>query len=170
MNRFIKDLAGGLVVILVAGVIGILVNTVRGDSVPLLQKIKSVSTAQHGDPADPSSVPEESITAERVKDIIDIGEAFIIDARPATDYDAGHIPTAINVPYDRLPDYIDELTSLIDVDAEVVCYCTGPNCDFSDQVATELKFLGYTRVVVFTGGWEHWQAAGYEVEQTEADG
>jgi rhodanese-related sulfurtransferase len=169
MKRFVRDLAGGLVVIVAAGVIGILVNTVRGDSIPLIQKIKPVSTAQHGVPADPSSVPEESITAERVKNLISIGDVFIIDARPAADYDAGHIPTAINVPYDRLPDYIDDLTSLIGVDAEVICYCTGPSCDFSDQIATELKFLGYTRVVVFTGGWEHWEAAGFEVEITEED-
>ena len=91
-----------------------------------------------------------------------------VDARSAAEYDTGHIPGAINVPIDRLSDYLNELTSMIDVDAEVVCYCNGPSCDFSDQLATELKFLGYTRVMVFTGGWEHWEAAGYEIESTGA--
>ena len=173
MNRFVKDLAGGLVVIVAAGVVGILVNTVRGDSVPLIQNIKPVSTAHNGaagtdDPAGLSSVVEESIAVGQVKDLIDVGEVFIIDARSAAEYDTGHIPGAINIPIDRLPDYLDELTSMIDVDAEVVCYCNGPSCDFSDQLATELKFMGYTRVVVFTGGWEHWEAAGYEIENTGA--
>jgi rhodanese-related sulfurtransferase len=104
-----------------------------------------------------------------VKNLIDAGEVYIIDARPVSDYEKGHIPTAINIPYNKLPDYIDEVTSLIDVNDGVLCYCTGPDCDFSHQVATELGFLGYTKVAVFTGGWEHWEAAGFEVETGETD-
>jgi rhodanese-related sulfurtransferase len=173
MKRFIRDLAGGFVIIVAAGLIGILVNTVRGDAVPLIQNVTPVSTARHNNGADgPAAVAgqaEGSVNLERVRELYNAGHAFILDARPASDYDKGHIPGAINVPYDRLAEHLGDVMALIPPDAVVVCYCTGPACDFSDQVATELRILGYTRVFVFTGGWEYWTEAGYEVGTTGTD-
>jgi rhodanese-related sulfurtransferase len=66
-----------------------------------------------------------------------------------------------------LHEYYAELTATVPPDAKVVCYCWSPTCDFSDQLATELKIMGYTDVVVFTGGWEAWQDAGHPVEGSE---
>jgi rhodanese-related sulfurtransferase len=171
MNQFVKDLAGGIVIILAAGVIGIVVNTVRGDSVPLIQHVPPAATAgENGGGAAPGSETSvETIDAAYVMGLVDAGDAFIIDARPAADYNKGHIPGSINIPYDQMADYVEEVTSLMAFDARIVCYCNGPDCDFSDQVATELRFLGYTDVGVFVGGWEHWEQAGYEVEITETD-
>lgn len=171
MNRFIRDLAGGLVIVLVAGITGIIVNTVRGDSVSLIQKVPPAPKFDRdgADPAAGSNAPSGEIDAAYVLELVEAGEAFIIDARPAADYKKGHIPGAINVPYDQMADYVATVMTLMAYDAQIVCYCNGPDCDFSDQVATELGILGYTNVTVFTGGWEHWEAAGYEIERTEPE-
>jgi rhodanese-related sulfurtransferase len=171
MNQFVKDLAGGIVIILAAGVIGIVVNTVRGDSVPLIQNVPPVATAGQngGDAAVGFENPGETIDAAYVMGLVEAGDAFIIDARPVSDYEAGHIPGAINIPYDQMADHVEEVTSLMAFDARIVCYCNGPDCDFSDQVASELRFLGYSNVGIFVGGWEHWKQAGYQVETTEMD-
>jgi rhodanese-related sulfurtransferase len=182
VKRFARDLAGGLVIIAAAAAIGILHNAVRGASVPLIQDVERVSTVQRVEgenetnPAGsvevgaPSDLPEGAVTAEQVKAMMDEGNAYVIDARAPSVYAEGHIAGAINIPYDRLPEYYDQLTSEVPTDATIICYCWSPTCDFSDQLATELKIMGYSHVVVFLGGWEHWQQAGYATEGTKTEG
>jgi rhodanese-related sulfurtransferase len=169
------------VIVATAAVIGVLHNAVRGGSVPLIQDVERVSTVQHGNGGDgpeqtgeinigqPLELPEGAVTVEQVKAMIDNGSAYIIDARAPGPFAEGHIAGAINIPYDRLPEYYDRLTAEVPTDATVVCYCWSPTCDFSDQLATELKIMGYTEVVVFLGGWEHWQQAGYPAEGTKIE-
>jgi rhodanese-related sulfurtransferase len=124
-----------------------------------------VATVQHGTAPDTTAaVAEGAVSLAEMKRIFDTGTAYIIDARDPYEYDEGHIPGAINVPYDRLPEYLDMLSGEVPMDGEVIVYCRGPDCDFSDTLATELKILGYQNVRVFTGGWEQWNGAGYPVE------
>ena len=183
MNKFIRDIVGGIVIIALATLVGVLHNAVRSQSMPLIQHVNSVSTARDGaDPtqsshggaeaATPSQtgIPEGSVTVGQVKAMMDSGDVYIIDARLPEAFDDGHIPGAINIPYDRLPEYYDGLTELVPTDVTVICYCWSPTCDFSDQLATELKILGYTDVVVFTGGMEDWQNAGYKSESADNEG
>jgi rhodanese-related sulfurtransferase len=180
MKQLFADMAGGIAIIAVAAVIGVAYNAVRADSVPLIQRVQAVSTVSHDRPATatdgdeggtistpPASapLPEDAVSIDDVKAAVDAGTAVIIDARAQSVFAEGHIPTAINIPYDHLPEYYDMLLETVPLDARVICYCWGPSCDFSDQLATELRIIGYLDVVVFTGGWEHWQAAGYPVEK-----
>lgn len=168
MKSFISDIFGGIGIMVVATLLGVTVNAVRPGGIPLVQSGAPVATAQHGAGADSAAadttVAEGAVSLAEMKRIYDAGTAYIIDARDPAEYDEGHIPGAINVPYDRLPEYLDMLSSEVPMDGEVIIYCRGPGCDFSDQLATELKILGYQNVRVFTGGWEHWTAAGYPVD------
>ncbi len=191
MKTFIHNLAGGLVIMVVAAVVGVIHNSVRGSSMPLIQKVEAISTAVRGsggdnaavfdNPTGPAAapaaqgetasttVPEGSVTMEELRTMMEAGTVIIIDARAVDVYAEGHIAGAVNVPFDRLPEYYERLTELASPDAAIVCYCFGPTCDFSDQLATELKIMGYTNVRVFTGGWEYWQKAGYPAEGTKVD-
>jgi rhodanese-related sulfurtransferase len=192
VKPFLRNLAGGLLIMVVAAVLGIIHNSVRGSSIPLIQKVGAVSTVGQsvgedeasgalddttGPAAAPTTqgevggvaVPEGSVTMEELRKMMEEGAVTVIDARAADVYAEGHIAGAINIPYDRLPEYYERLTELGPVDAAIVCYCFGPSCDFSDQLATELRIMGYTNVRVFTGGWEYWQKAGYPVERTKVD-
>ncbi len=164
MRSFFSEILGGIGIMFVALLIGVMVNAFRPGGIPLIQKGAPVSTVQHGAEPDSTTAPTGAVSLAEMKRIFDTGTAYIIDARDPWEYDQGHIPGAINIPYDRLPEYLDMLSSEVPMDGEVIVYCRGPECDFSDQLATELKILGYQNVRVFTGGWEQWTAAGYPVE------
>ncbi|HEX2742351.1 MAG TPA: rhodanese-like domain-containing protein, partial [Rubrobacter sp.] len=48
-------------------------------------------------------------------------------------------------------------------DKEVVAYCRGPYCVFSDEVVRALSARGY-RASRLADGFPEWRAAGYPVE------
>ena len=170
MRNVVSEILGGVGVMVVATLLGIVVNTVRPNGVALIQSGAPVETAQHVDHADSmatdttSTVAAGAISLAEMKRAFDEGTAIILDARDAAEYQQGHIPGAINIPYDRIPEYFDVLQSQVPMDARVICYCRSLTCDFSDQLATELKVIGYKNVSVFSGGWEQWTTAGYPIE------
>jgi rhodanese-related sulfurtransferase len=48
---------------------------------------------------------------------------LVLDVRTPAEYDAGHVPHAINVPHDQLAGRLDELA--IETDRPIVVYCKG---------------------------------------------
>jgi rhodanese-related sulfurtransferase len=175
------DFAGGVIIIVVGAIIGIAQNSVRSNPIKLIQDTRPVSTANHGGQADADTgsgsvtgnpaggqeggageladaLPEGAISVEETRRLYDEGVAVFIDARSPEGYAEGHIPGAINIPYDRLPQYLETLQSQVLRTDRIVCYCWSPTCDFSDQLATELQIMGYENIDVFTGGWEEWTA------------
>ncbi len=170
MRNVFSEILGGVGILVVATLLGIVVNAVRPNGVALIQSGAPVSTAQHGNSADSAAadttdaLSEGAISLAEMKRLFDEGSIGILDARDATEYEQGHIPGAINIPYDRIPEYFDVLQSQVPMDAHVVCYCRSLTCDFSDQLATELKIMGYQNVSVFSGGWDQWTTAGYPIE------
>jgi rhodanese-related sulfurtransferase len=167
MNSFLKDLAGGVVVMIVATLAGIAVNAARPDGIALIQKGEAVATAQHGEVDTTAAVvPKKGVvTLAQIKEALDAGSATIIDARSVEEYEEGHIPGSINIPHDRIPEFVQTLNNEVSTDAHVICYCRSLTCDFSDLLATELKIIGYQDVSVFSGGWDEWSKAGYPVEK-----
>jgi len=173
MKSFIRELVGGAVLLIVAALVGIAFNAVRPGGIPLIMAGAPVATTAHGDTAQSGAadtsaaavqLAEGAVSVDQVKAALDDGSAIIIDARSTTEYEAGHIPGAINIPHDRIPEFIETLNAEVPMDANVIIYCRGPECDFSDLLATELKVMGYQTVSVFTGGWEHWTAASHPTE------
>jgi rhodanese-related sulfurtransferase len=170
MGNVFSQLIGGVAIMVVATLLGIVVNAVRPNGVALIQSGAPVSTAQHPASADSAAadtthaLAEGAISLAEMKRLFDQGSVIILDARDASEYEQGHIPGAINIPYDRIPEYFDVLTSQVPMDAHVVVYCRSLTCDFSDQLATELKIIGYKNISVFSGGWDQWTTAGYPIE------
>ncbi len=87
--------------------------------------------------------------------------AIFIDARDAEEYEAGHINSAINIPYDNLEDYEDMIDEL-DETAVYITYCNGEDCslslDLADYLYNEKLF---DNMLIFEGGWPKWKDAGY---------
>jgi rhodanese-related sulfurtransferase len=169
MNSFLKELAGGVVLMLIAALTGLAVNAVRPDGLELIPQGRPVTTVQHGGAdstaaADAAEPREGVVPLAQMKELFDAGTVVIIDARSTTEYEEGHIPGSINIPHDRIPEFMNVLNNEISTDARIVCYCRSLTCDFSDLLATELKVIGYTNVSVFSGGWEQWTNAGYPSE------
>lgn len=100
----------------------------------------------------------EQVTAEGLQVRLKEGDAILIDARPAVEYQAGHLPGALSMP---LAAVAQALGSLPD-DKQIVAYCRGPHCVLADDVLTALSEKGY-RVARLEEGLTEWEMAGYEV-------
>ena len=98
-----------------------------------------------------------NITAEEAKRIMDSEEGYIIlDVREQDEYDAGHIPEAILIPYTQIGEKANEM--LPDKDQLILVYCRSGR---RSKIAAEaLAELGYTNIKEF-GGIIDWP---YEVE------
>ena len=83
----------------------------------------------------------------------------VLDVRPEEEYRAGHIPGALSVPIERLEAYLGGIPE----DREVVAYCRGPYCVFSDEAVALLRSHGY-RARRLEEGLPDWRAAGLPVE------
>jgi rhodanese-related sulfurtransferase/DNA-binding transcriptional ArsR family regulator len=102
---------------------------------------------------DAEAVPiDELLKRARSKDVV------ILDARPATEYVAGHIPGAISVPIDELNRRLKQLPK----GREYVAYCRGPYCVYADR-AVELLVAKGRRARRLTDGFPEWRAAGLPV-------
>lgn len=90
---------------------------------------------------------------------LDRGDVLLLDARPRLEYDAGHLPAAISIPIDELPERLDELPT----DKLIVTYCRGPLCVYADQ-ALELIVASGRQGARLEEGVAEWQLAGYALE------
>ena len=99
-----------------------------------------------------------NITAEEAKKIMDTEEGYVIlDVREQDEYDAGHIPGAILIPYTQIEAKANEM--LTDKDQLILVYCRSGR---RSKIAAEaLAELGYTNIKEF-GGILDWP---YEVEK-----
>ncbi len=86
------------------------------------------------------------------------GEALIIDVRPPGEYEAGHIPGAVNVPIETLPRRLAEFPQR----KEVVAYCRGPYCMLAVEAVKRLRKRGY-RARRLEDGFPEWKAEGRPV-------
>ena len=85
--------------------------------------------------------------------------ALLLDVRPRTEFEAGHLHGAINIPIEELSRRIDEIPG----DRRIVAYCRGEYCLFADEAAELLRSLGFD-VVRMEGGWPEWQSEGRPVQ------
>lgn len=104
----------------------------------------------------------ESLEAVCVEELLaktQQGDVVVLDVRPEAEYRAGHIPGARSVPVARLEAYLEEIPK----DREVVAYCRGPYCVFSDEAVALLRSRGY-QARRLAEGLPDWRAAGMPVE------
>lgn len=98
------------------------------------------------------------ITQEQAKKIMDTESGYVIlDVRTVEEYESGHIPNAILLPYDEIPERAESV--LKDKTQKILVYCRSGNR--SKTGSSYLVDLGYTNVYEF-GGINTWP---YEEEK-----
>ena len=100
------------------------------------------------------STSYEQISGAEAKALMDSESGYIIiDAREQHEYDEGHIPGAILIPYGEIADRAEK--ELPDKDQLILVYCRSGRR--SKIAAEELVKLGYTNVKEFGGiiDWEY---------------
>jgi rhodanese-related sulfurtransferase len=101
----------------------------------------------------------EAVDAPELMERLSDGSVVVLDVRPGEEYQAGHIPGALSVPVDALEAALQTLPK----DRELVAYCRGPYCVFSDEAIAFLRSRGY-RARRLRQGLPDWRAAGMPVE------
>lgn len=100
----------------------------------------------------------EQITPDEAKKIMDTEKDYIIlDVREQDEFDEGHIPGAILIPYTEIENKAEEI--LPDKDKLILVYCRSGRR--SKIAAESLVSLGYTNIKEF-GGIIDWP---YEIEK-----
>lgn len=99
----------------------------------------------------------DDISPVRAHEMVERGEASVVDVRTCAEYGAGHLPAAKHIPYTHLRARADE----IDRTRPVICYCRSGNR--SARAAAYLARAGYTAFNMRGGYWPY-AGRGYRVE------
>jgi len=101
----------------------------------------------------------ERIDAATLAARIASGDVTVVDVRPASEYAAGHLPGAINIPLSELEERAASLPS----NREIVAYCRGPFCVMAANATVFLSERGI-RASHFDRSVADWRALGLPVE------
>ena len=97
-----------------------------------------------------------------VKHLLEAGysNVVILDVRSSEAYREGHIPGAVNIPFDELSARYHEISK----NKEVISYCSNITCLLCTKAAYFLASNGYeSREMV--GGFEAWKNSGFTVDK-----
>lgn len=112
-----------------------------------------------------SSIPDGflAIGLDAFKEQMDVTDVYVIDVREVSEYEAGHIEGAVNIPIRTLAQNLDKVPS----DMPVIVYCaSGQRAGMATSV---LRSLGYDNVRSFAAGWKGWSAAAEPVSTEAAE-
>ena len=104
---------------------------------------------------------DEPVPVDELVQRMSEGTVVVIDARPEPEFAAGHIAGALSLPVEEL----EARLHVLPADQDVVAYCRGPYCAFSDRAVAALRASGF-RARRLEVGFPDWRAAGHPVEGT----
>lgn len=149
MNTLIKQ---AIYIIICSVVIGILFNFLRPAGIPIIAKqIDGFSGNYQID--------------ELVIEIIDLkiakkfyyDDVLFVDARNDISFNEGHITGAISsTPYNEM---VDKIFNNLGFNERFVVYCDDADCGLSEDLAYQLQAEGFSKIYVFSGGWNQWLTA-----------
>ncbi len=86
--------------------------------------------------------------------------ALLLDARPHAKYLKGTIPSSLNIPDNKIPEYIGQLAD-VPKNREIIVFCGGWGCVKTAKLASYLKKNGYTNVKIYQAGEPEWKTKSY---------
>lgn len=107
--------------------------------------------------ANTSQQTETSLAPQRVAELLERGEIQAVDVRERSEWDAGHVPGARQVPIDQVPAQADS----IDRQKPVVFQCRGGSR--SEMVAAAFRESGWDAYNM-EGGLRAWGERGLTLE------
>jgi rhodanese-related sulfurtransferase len=140
-SKHVKEMS---IIVFAAVILGFLYNSFSEQKVPLIYK-----------PFAPKS--GSMLTVQEVNLIYKQKDALFIDARDKEEYEAGHIPGALNIPAGLGRTKKMALLNKLPKDIRIVVYCSNAACHKARRLAKEMLFLKFSSISVFEGGWETWE-------------
>ena len=163
MKRWFRPWRQAVWIILLATLLGLLVNEFRSDRIALFADW-SLEARLIEEPGEFMLV-----SLEEARRLCSSKNAVFIDARTSEAYKQGHILCAKNLPRESMEEHMDRMTAEIPLEETIVVYCDGEDCMLSEYVARELFFMGYDHVKVLVNGWTKWLEAGLPLGPEDGD-
>jgi rhodanese-related sulfurtransferase len=109
----------------------------------------------------PGLALSESISPAELASQLDENNApLVLDVRSSREYEAGHVPGALHIPYDQLASRLEELGG--GKDREIVVYCElGGRAEVAADI---LENAGYSRVRDLEGHMRRWRSGDFPRE------
>jgi ArsR family transcriptional regulator len=101
----------------------------------------------------------EPVSRAELKRCLRNDSVLVLDVRPRDEFEAGHMPGAVNVP----PSELDARLSSLPVDREILVYCRGPYCVLAFEAVALLRAGGF-HVRRLEDRFPEWKAVGLKVE------
>ncbi len=166
--QFKKAVIEAVLIAVIASLTGIIVNLFHPNGVVIAFSRPNAAYVADKVLQSQNSTEEAGLTGpvvinrEQLKKLLIDNRAVLLDARMPEDYAKGHLPGAVNVPFDMLGRFMDKIENLSRQDW-IITYCDGPPCDLGELLARELKNMDFKRIAFYPDGLENWIAAGEPV-------
>jgi rhodanese-related sulfurtransferase len=151
-----------IAIVAVSAAVGFAFNAFSRNGINPLKMPVKVPVAAEGSQAGEEGI--RIIDLEEARRMVE-GGASVIDARRKDEYDEGHIPGAMLFDYYDMGTYRDRVLAVLSNESEIMVYCSEATCEDSELLAKELYLLGFTKLLVFKGGFAEWSGAGLHVER-----
>jgi rhodanese-related sulfurtransferase/DNA-binding transcriptional ArsR family regulator len=86
----------------------------------------------------------------------------VLDVRPSEEFEAGHIPGALNVPLGEIEQHLARLPK----EQEIIAYCRGEYCVLAFEAVATMRKKGFNARRL-EEGFPEWKAAGLPVESVK---
>jgi phage shock protein E len=107
--------------------------------------------------------PKRVTAAELTEQIQNSRAPLILDVRSEEEYAQGHIPGAVNIPYDQLGNRLAEIDAA--KTDEIVVHCrSGHRAGIAEKILIE---AGYSDVRDLDGHMNAWQSGGYPIDESQ---
>ena len=139
------------------------------DVIELLQSLRNVAERHLADVGklvnDYLTVKDslEPVSASELLQRSKQGLVTVLDVRPSEEFDAGHLPGAVNIPLKNLEQQLDDLT----IFKEVIAYCRGPHCVLAFDAVEKLRQKGVDARRL-EGGLPEWKLKGLPIESVQS--
>ena len=105
----------------------------------------------------------EPVTPDDLLQRAQEGLVTVLDVRPPEEFEAGHLPGAVNIPLEELEERLPELAR----DREVIAYCRGPYCLMAYEAVEQLRSAGFSARRL-REGYPQWREGGWPEEDPES--
>jgi rhodanese-related sulfurtransferase len=164
VKLLIHSLKEALYILIVVVPLGIIVNQLRSDGLPLWPMTEPEAT--------PAIIAEEAgalSIQEAAKKFQETGTLFL-DARAPEDYRAGHIAGALNLPVHQFDEHFLEVVEQLEASRVIITYCGGQDCPQGRDLALILKEMEFECVYFLVDGWTEWISQGLPTEKGDLAG
>lgn len=86
----------------------------------------------------------------------DDAAAIVFDAREPEQYQAGHLPRALNLPLNSLDQRLGAYAARLTMQTPILVYCGGADCSDALELAVKLREFGFENLTLYPGGYAEW--------------